>query len=412
MFETDDHRDLRRQARDFAHAEIAPHAARLDAHPGRVETEIVKAMARPGWLTAAVPAARGGAGLGHVAKLVLLEEISQASPAMGAALQASQLGAEMFLHYGSDELLAEWMPQFSLGERLATIAVTETESGGHVLGMRATGHRDGDRWILNGRKTFIGNSHLADVFGVVVRTAPDSGRSSRSLSAFAVETKRAGVRLAPYAPARGLHGFSFGDVIFEDVAVPAAHMIGAEGEGMHVAYAASILAGRLCLAGLGIGIQHALKHDTITYTTHCHRYGGALSDLPVIQQRIGWITARLMRSRTAAYTAAHLLDHGQGRDIDLIHAKLEASEAALDSAGDAMRAHGAARMRTDRRVGQLAQDAWCVEAAAGTSDIQLLKLAQDATGNGHLPYSVRLADRVALPPPPAPPSKTAREHAA
>lgn len=413
MFETDDHQRLRQHARDFAHAEIHPHAARMDTSPGEVDNELVQTMARLGWVTAAVPTAWGGLGLGHLAKTIMLEEISRVSPAMGAALQASQLGAAMFLHYGNEDLLEEWMPRFTEGACLPTIAVTEDESGGHVLGMQATARRDGDHWILNGRKMYVGNSHVADVFGVVVRTGPDSDHSSRSLSAFLVERKRPGVRLVPYQPARGLHGFSFGDVILQDVKVPAANIIGSEGDGTHVAYAASILAGRPNLAAVAVGIHQALLDDTVDFAQTRRRYGKPLAHHPVIRQRIGQIKSRLMSARAAAYQAVHRLDHGRPCDEDLIHAKLQAAQTVRESAEDAMDTHGAAGLRTDRRVGQLAQDARCVEPPAGTSDIQLLRLGEAATGIDHGQYSVRLADRVALHPPPlSPPADTEHEHVA
>lgn len=414
VFETDDHQRLGQEAIDFARAEIEPHVARMEAHPGQVEEEIVRRMARLGWMTVAVPRARGGMGLGHIAKTLLLEKISQVSPAMGAALQASQLGAATFHHYGSADLLRAWMPQVAEGACLPTIAVTEHESGGHVLGMQATGHRDGDGWVLNGRKAFVGNSHIADAHCVVVRTGPRSA-GSRKLSAFLVEKSRPGVRLVPYQTAIGLHGFSFGDIVFEDVRVPAANMIGAEGDGKDVAYAASILAGRLNLTGVVLGIQQALFDDTVAYAQTCHRYGAPLADHPVIRQRLGQMNARLMTARTNAYTAARLLDQGRACDEQLILAKFQAVTTSLDSAKDAMDTHGAAGLRTDRRVGQLAQDARCIDPPAGTSDIQLLRLGENAAGVDRQPYSVRLAHLTALDPPSATPSATSaptKEHAA
>ncbi|MEU4827742.1 acyl-CoA dehydrogenase family protein [Actinomadura sp. NPDC023710] len=409
MSEIDDQWGLGDQAREFALAEIKPHLDRLQAHPGEVEEEIVRKMARLGWMTVAIPAECGGMGLGHAAKTLLLERISQVSPAMGAALQASQLGAATFLHYGSDDLLRTWMPQVAAGECLPTIAVTEHKSGGHVLGMQSTGRRDGDHYIIDGGKAFVGNSHIGDVHCVVVRTGPDSA-GSRKLSAFLVEADRPGVQLAPYQTAIGLHGFSFGDVIFDGVRVPAANMIGQEGDGKDVAYAASILAGRLCLTGVLLGAQQAIFDDTVTYAKACSRYGAPLADLPVIGQRLGAMNARLMTARTIAYTAADLLDQGKPCDQQLIHAKFEAVTTTLGSAGDAMDTHGAAGLRTDRRIGLLTQDARCLAPPAGTNDIQRLRLGEHAAGLDRPQYSLQLAHRTALRPPTDPANR--KEHAA
>ncbi len=126
-------------------------------------------------------------GLGHLAKTIIIEEVSRVSGAMGAAVQASQLGVAKVIHFGSPEQRSYWLPRFASGECLPTIAVTEPESGGHVLGMRSSAVRDGGDYILNGRKWFVGNSHVGDVHGVM-RTAA----GSRGLTAFLVENGRPG----------------------------------------------------------------------------------------------------------------------------------------------------------------------------------------------------------------------------
>lgn len=407
MFETAEQRLLGQHARDFACSEIAPHVARMEANPGQVEEQLVREMARLGWMTVAVPSAYGGMGLGHVAKTALLTEISRVSPAMGAALQASQLGAAMLLHYGSTELLDTWMPAIFEGACLPTIAVTEAESGGHVLGMQATARRSRGGWVINGRKMYVGNSHVGDVHGVVVRTGPDSA-GSRKLSAFLVEATRPGVRLVPHEEAVGLHGFAFGDLVFEDVWVPAANMIGEEGDGKDVAYAASILAGRLNLSGVALGIIQATVDDTVAYAQGCPRYRATLAEQPVITRRLGQMQAHLMTAQCAVDQAARNLDAGRPCDDKLFHAKYVSVAAALRTTDHAMDVHAAAALRRARRVWQLAADARCVAPPAGTGDIQLYRLGQDATGADHGHYSQRLASRVALHTP----TGTGQEHAA
>ena len=147
----------------------------------------------------------GGMGLGHLAKTIIIEELSRVSGAMGAMVQASQLGVAKILHYGDDTQKKTWLPAVADGTCLPTIAVTEPQSGGHVLGMTATAVRDGDDYIINGRKVFVGNSHVGNLHGVVVRT----GSGSKGLSAFLVESAakvghRALGRPAEAGPPRGL----------------------------------------------------------------------------------------------------------------------------------------------------------------------------------------------------------------
>ncbi|MCM2393613.1 acyl-CoA dehydrogenase family protein, partial [Streptomyces albipurpureus] len=164
---TEDHQLLRRTVRDFAQSEIAPRITHMEA-TGQIERDLVTAMARQGWIGVTIPAAYGGMDAGHVAKTVIIEELSRVSAAMGAAAQASMLGVAKILHLGNDEQQHTWLPQIAEGVCLPTIAVTETESGGHVLGMRSRARRTGSGWVVTGRKVYIGNSHLGHLHGVIV----------------------------------------------------------------------------------------------------------------------------------------------------------------------------------------------------------------------------------------------------
>ncbi|MEV7284926.1 acyl-CoA dehydrogenase family protein [Streptomyces sp. NPDC093252] len=255
---SDPHRDLRARVRDFARTEIAPRIPGMES-TGAVEDGLVTEMARMGWIGITVPAAHGGMDVGHTAKTVLVEELSYMSAAMGAAVQASVLGTAMIQHFGTEEQRNTWLPAVADGSVLPTIAVTEHDSGGHVLGMTSTGRRRGRTWVLSGRKVYVGNSHVAHVHGVVVRT----GKGSRGLSTFLVEADREGVRLAPHTPRLGLRGFSFGELVLDGVRVPDSHRIGEVGDGLDVAYSSSVLVGRLNLAAVALGILSATR-DQVT----------------------------------------------------------------------------------------------------------------------------------------------------
>src|SRR5919197_488952 len=234
--------------RDFAESKVAPRIAEMEESKA-VHVELSRLIAQQGWLGVTVDARYGGMGLGHLAKTVIIEELSRVSGAMGAMVQASQLGVAKIVHFGSKRQNAHWLPRFACGELLPTIAVTEPESGGHVLGMSSTAVRDGGSYVLNGRKCFVGNSHVGDVHGVVVRTGP----GSRGLTAFLVERDRPGFRLGTAGSQAGLHGFSYGDLIFGDCRVPVENRIGDEGEGLDVAYSSSTIYGRPNLTAVALG---------------------------------------------------------------------------------------------------------------------------------------------------------------
>jgi acyl-CoA dehydrogenase len=384
-FTTKLHQRLREEVREYAETTVRPRIPEMEASRA-VQHELSREIARQGWIGVTISREYGGMGLGHLAKTIIIEELSRVSAAMGAMAQASQLGVAKILHFGNETQKKTWLPAVADGSCLPTIAVTETQSGGHVLGMTASAVRDGDDYILNGRKVYVGNSHVGDLHGVVVRTGP----GSKGLSAFLVESDRPGFSLGAHRPSMGLHGFSFGELIFEDCRVPAANLLGAEGDGLAVAYSSSILYGRANLTAVSLGIHQALMDETSAFVAERHRYGRPLHDLLPIKLKIGQIQSRLMTARLAAYHAVHLLDKGLPCDAELMNAKLINVEYALDSARNAMEIHAACGLYPDRPVERYLRDAHHIFAPAGTSDIQLLRLGEVALGSSKGQWSQRI----------------------
>ncbi len=385
-FTTHRHDRLREQVREFAESKVRPLVSEMEAAKS-VQYMLSRLIARQGWIGVTISREYGGMGLGHLAKTIIIEELSRVSGAMGAMVQASQLGVAKILHFGSEEQKNNWLPAIASGDCLPTIAVTEPDSGGFVLGMEATAERDGDNYLLNGRKVYIGNSHVGDVHGVVVRT----GSGSAGLSAFLVESGSPGLSLAPHRAAMGLHGFSFGELIFSDCRVPAANRLGSEGDGLAVAYSSSILYGRANLTAVSLGIHQAIVDETVAFALKRPRYGKSIAEIPSIKLKLGQMQSRLMTARLAAYHAAHLLDTGQSCDPELINAKLINVEYAIDSARSAMEIHSAAGLFTDRPIERYLRDVFHIFAPAGTSDIQLLRLGETALGTAKGSWSERFA---------------------
>lgn len=392
-FTTKRHERLREEVREFAENEIRPLIPKMEA-ARTVEYELARRIARQGWIGVTIGRQYGGMGLGHLAKTIIIEELSRVSGAMGAMAQASQLGVAKIVHFGSEAQKWQWLPRIAAGDCLPTIAVTEPGSGGHVLGMTASAVRDGDDYILNGSKVFVGNSHVGDLHGVVVRT----GEGSKGLSAFLVESDRPGFSLGEHRQAMGLHGFSFGELIFDNCRVPATNLLGREGDGLPVAYSSSVLYGRPNLTAVSLGIHQALVETTAAFCTERHRYGKPLYDVGPVKIKVGQMQSRLMTARLLAYHAAHLLDEGEPCDAELMNAKLVNVESALDSARTAMEVHAATGLFTDSPVERYLRDAHHIFAPAGTSDVQLLRLGEVALGLGKGQWSQRLSDVVRVDP--------------
>lgn len=383
------HTQLRTEVRTFADREVRPRIPEMEASR-TVCHDLSRRVARSGWIGVTIPRAYGGMGAGHLAKTVIIEELARESGAMGAMVQASQLGAAKILHFGDTEQKKRWLPAIASGACLPTIAVTEPGSGGHVLGMTSTAVREGDEYVLNGSKIYVGNSHVGDLHGVVVRTGP----GSHGLTAFLVEADRAGCVVARQRPTMGLHGFSFGELFFDNCRIPAANRLGDEGDGLGVAYSSSVLYGRANLTAVSLGIHQAILDATTAFCAERERYGAPLAELGSVKLKLGQMTSRLMTARLAAYHAVHLLDHGVPCDAELMNAKLVNVEYALDSARNAMEIHAACGLFTDRPVERYLRDAHHIFAPAGTSDIQLLRLGEIALGTAKGSWSRRLADSV------------------
>jgi alkylation response protein AidB-like acyl-CoA dehydrogenase len=388
-FTTVQHEELRARVRDFAEDKVAPQVGDMEATRA-VHVEMSRLIARQGWLGVTVDPQYGGMGLGHLAKTIIIEELSRVSGAMGAMVQASQLGVAKIVHFGDEQQKRRWLPAVCDGRCMPTIAVTEPESGGHVLGMSATAKRVGNDYFLTGRKVFVGNSHIGDLHGVVMRTGP----GSRGLSAFLVEAGTPGLSLGRFQPAMGLHGFSFGELIFDNCRVPASSLLGAEGDGLSVAYSSSVLYGRPNLTAVSLGIHQAIVEQTLHFAMTHRRYDQPLSELPTVKQKLGQLQSQLMTARLTAYHAAHLLDEGRPCDAELMSAKLTNVESSLDAARTAMEIHAAYGLDPGRHIERFFRDANHIYAPAGTSDVQRLRLAEVALGTYREQWSARFADQL------------------
>ncbi|THC43134.1 acyl-CoA dehydrogenase family protein [Streptomyces sp. A1499] len=383
----DAHRRLRAQARDVARQEIAPLTRRLEEAGTHANTDIPALLAKQGWTGVLIPQEPyGGMGAGHVAKMLLIQELSYCSGAAGAILQASLIPALAVQVLGRPEQRAQWLPQIAAG-LWTTIAVTEPDSGSDILGMTSTAYPQSDgSWVLEGRKCFIGNSHIAGLHLVVARTSTPGSRDTDALSAFLVEADRDGVTLEQ-APFVGLHGFSAGTLRLDNVRVPAANLLGDEGQGWMAAYGASMVCGRLNLAAVALGLHQRLLDDTIAFLTTRPRRGRHLSDNSVVRKRVAEMRSGLMASELAVYHASSLLDRDVPCDPALLNAKLTAKRAAEAAAQNAADLFGGYATRTDHSFARLDRDIRHIAAPAGPDDIQLHHLGIATLGSDRFQWS-------------------------
>jgi alkylation response protein AidB-like acyl-CoA dehydrogenase len=385
------HEALWQEADAFAAEYVAPRAARMEAAPHRVEREVAELMAARKWFAVTIPTEAGGMGAGHVAKTVLIHRIARVSAACAAILQATLIPVGGLLLFASYDQKKRWLPRVADGSLLLSIAVTEPAAGGHIGGIQTTAEHAGNQWVITGTKMHIGNSHLAGGHLIIARTAGSGTDPSKALTAFFVESDRKGLTVADHQPGLGLHGFTAGRLDLDRVRVPEDNIVGEVGQGLHLAQASSILHGRPNLTAVSLGLHESAVTSTVTYLKTRPRYGHALSDLPVLRDRIGAMEARLRAARILAYQSVHLLDEGLPCDTDLITAKYLGHQWAVQSVQDAMELHGAHALDADYSLQRLVRDVQHVYPPAGTGEVQRIRLAEAALGEDHIQWSERLA---------------------
>lgn len=389
------HVALWQEADAVAAKDIAPRVARMEAAPRRVERQVTGTLAQRGWFAVTVPTTYGGMGAGHVAKTILIHRIARVSAAAAAILQATLIPVGALLHWGTEAQKERWLPQVAQGTLLLSIATTEPVAGGHIGGIETTADRCGDEWVISGSKAHIGNGNLAGAHLVIARTAEPDVPPSEALTAFVVESDRKGVRVGGHRPGLGLHGFSAGRLDLDAVRVPDDHRVGEVGRGLDVAMSSSILYGRANLAAVSLGTHERIVETTAAFLKGRPRYGGSLSDQPVVRHRIGEMESRFRTARTLAYHAVHLRDRGLPCDAELINSKHQGHDLAAQSAQDAMQLHGAHALSTDYPLQRLWRDAQCTYPPAGTGEVQRIQLAHAVLDEDHIQWSER------LPPEPA-----------
>lgn len=390
VYLTDEHRRLRSLAQEFARTEIVPRIDSMEASGTHIDRDTAALMAKMGWAGILIPAEYGGMDAGNLAKTILLTETSYASGAVGGILQASLIPAFALRHLGDAEQKKEWLPRIAAG-LWSTIAVTEPDHGSDVLGMTSTArrHRDGS-YTLDARKTFIGNSGIAGVHLVIVRTAKGHSRDPRSLSAFLCEADRPGVTVTQ-PPFIGMHGFSTGDLTLTGVRVPAANLVGDLGDGLAAAYGASMVCGRLNLAAVALGLHRKVRDVAHEFVRHRPRRNGTLADLPAVQAHLAEIESRLLGTELTVFHASHLLDQALPCDAALVNAKLTANRGALTTAREAAALFGGYAVRADYPLARVDRDLRHIAAPAGPDDIQLLRLAEVALRKPRQQWSARFA---------------------
>jgi alkylation response protein AidB-like acyl-CoA dehydrogenase len=355
---------FRKAAREFSETMVAPKVAEMEA-TGKVSADLVKAMAEAEMMALTIPEKYGGLELGYTARLIAVEEVSKVSVGAGMMLQVFALGIEPILKFGSDEQKKKYLPGLAKGERLASTAVTETTGGSDPTGIRSTYKKDGDDYIISGRKCFITNSHIADTITILAKDEEDP----KAFSTFIMEKGMEGFKATHEENKVGMRGCNTGELAYENCRVPKENLVGPEGKGMRVALAAIGDVGRGGMVGCALGLQVACLEASVKFANERILYGKPISKLQTIQNKLADMKIDLEAGRLLGYRAAAMQDKGERCSNEFAVAKYFTTEAAQRAAKIAADIHGGYGCMEEYAVTRYLRDSFVLGPSAGTSDI-------------------------------------------
>jgi alkylation response protein AidB-like acyl-CoA dehydrogenase len=341
---------------------------------GEFPMDMLKALGQMGILGVITPAEYGGTALGQLARIIVLEELGRVCPAMPMALQVHHMCTYALNRWGNEDQKKKYLPPLVKGETMGVVAVTEPSGGSDVAGMQTTAKVEGDKYVLNGRKCFITNSHCSDIWVVIART----GEGGKGLSAFIVEKSFPGAKPGRKENKVGLRGANTGELAFHNCEVPKGNMLGSEGQGMTIAIQDIVECGRPGMTAVALGILNAVLEQAVKFANERSLYGKPIKQLQAIQWYIADIFSDLEISRLLAYRTGWMLDQKMNAASESALAKQFACEAAARSARKAIEIHGSYGIMKEYAVQRLLRDALVTIPAGGTAEIGKLVLAREA----------------------------------
>lgn len=379
---TDDQRAIQSIARDFAQKRIAPMAAELD-RLGEFPLENIREMGQLGLMGIEVPVEYGGAGLDPVAYALAMIEIGAADTAHSTIMSVNNsLYCNGILTYGSEEQKQTYVRAIATGEHIGAYALTEPQSGSDASAMhtRATKNAAGD-WVINGKKSWITSGPVARYIVLFAITTPGIG--AKGISAFIVDTTRAGFHAGKTEPKLGIRASATCEIEFHDYVCPAADLLGQEGKGFAIAMGV-LDAGRIGIASQAVGLARAAYEASLEYVRERKAFGHPIGSFQMIQAKIADMKCRLdaatLLTLRAAFAKGETARTGGRFSTEASVAKLFASEAAMFITHQAVQIHGGMGYSKEMPLERYFRDAKITEIYEGTSEIQRLVIARNETG--------------------------------
>ncbi len=380
---TDEQQQLRRTVRAFAEAEILPHVMEWD-EASHFPAEIIPKMADLGFLGVFYPEKYGGAGMGYAEYAIIIEELSRVDGSIGLIVAAhNSLCTNHIYKFGNDEQRKKYVTPLAQGKKLGCWSLTEPNAGSDAGGTRTTAVKDGNDWILNGAKTFTTNGHYADV--CVAMAVTNKSKDHHGISAFVIEKGTPGFRPGKKENKLGMRASDTSEVVFHDCRVPAANLLGQEGEGF-INSLQILDGGRVSIAALGLGMAQGAYEASVKYSKERKQFGQAICDFQAIQFKLADMATEIEAARLLTYQSAWLADRALSGDKsarftrESSMAKLYAGEVAVRVANEAVQIFGGYGFIKDYPAEKFYRDVKLCTIGEGTSEIQRLVIARQLLG--------------------------------
>ena len=369
---TDEQRNMRELAHDFAEKEIRPVAWDYDKD-GTWPQEIIDKAWELGLMNGHLPEEYGGPGLTYLDGCVIEEEIACGCSGIGTSLSCNGLATAPIALAASEELKKEYLGRLSEAPLLASFCLTEPDAGSDVSGMKTNAVRKGDKWVINGSKCFITNGSYANWYTVYAKTDKEAGH--RGISCFIVP-RDAGVIVDKKEDKMGQRASNTATVSFNDVEIPLNHLVGEENKGFKIAMM-TLDRTRPGVAAMATGVARAAMEFAVEYSKQRVQFGVPIAMHQAIQFMIADMSTKVHMSRLATWNSAVLLDQGKRNTLESSHAKRFSADSAMEVTTDAVQVYGGYGFIKDYPVEKLMRDAKILQLYEGTAQIQRLVIARE-----------------------------------
>jgi alkylation response protein AidB-like acyl-CoA dehydrogenase len=370
---TEDQQQIKMSVREFAEGEIAPHVREWDEKQ-KFPVELVPKLAEQGLMGVIFPEEYGGAGLGYVEYVTIIEELSRVDGSVGISVSAhNSLCSNHIFTFGTEEQKQKYLVPLARGEKLGAWGLTEPGAGSDASGTRTTAVRRGGGWVVNGAKNFITHAITGDICVAMVST--DRAMRSKGITAFIFEKGMKGFAPGKKEDKLGLRASETASIVLEDCFLPDSNRLGPEGLGF--IHSMQILdGGRISIAALALGIAQGAYESAVKYSKERQQFGRPISEFQAIQFKLADMATQIDAARLLTYRAAAMKDAGRKTTKESSMAKLFASEVSVKVCEEAIQVHGGYGYTKDYPPEKYWRDSKLCTIGEGTSEIQRLIIAK------------------------------------